>query len=232
MKDARGRIIYVGKAKRLRNRLASYARQEPDPTWTATRWPRWWPRSPTWSTWHPEREGALLLENTLIKRHRPHYNVDLRDDKNFLLFRLDLKDDFPRLSLVRRAQDDGARYFGPFDRAGAARQTLRLLQRIFPLRRCSDTVFSHRDRPCLDHGTGLCLAPCVGRISREDYRALARDLERFFAGQGMEVAEELSPGCRRPAPPRNTSGGVLRYRHQALSRTLERQHVARWRGTT
>ena len=232
MKDARGRVIYVGKAKRLRNRLASYAREEKFPSFHRQKVQAMVSRvsAVDFVVTATEKE-ALLLEDTLIKKHRPRYNIDLRDDKNYPLFRLSLQHDFPRLSLVRKPAKDGARYFGPFGHAGAARQTMRLLQRIFPLRRCSDHTLNNRTRPCLDFDTGRCVAPCAGRISQDDYQGLARQMEAFFKGQGQEVAAELK---RRMAEAsmaeRYEEAAAFRDRLVALERTLERQRVAKAEG--
>ena len=134
MKDARGRVIYVGKAKRLKNRLTSYTRPISGPTWYAHKVAVMVGQvaSVEFVITSSEKE-ALLLENTLIKKHRPRYNADLRDDKSYPYFRLTRQHDYPRLSLVRRPKlGDGAKYYGPFQSAGAARQTMYLLQRIFP----------------------------------------------------------------------------------------------------
>jgi excinuclease ABC subunit C len=232
MKDADGKVIYVGKAKRLRARVSSYARQEPAPTYYRHKVEAMVERAAVleFVVTSNEKE-ALLLENTLIKRHRPFFNVDLRDDKTYPYFRLSLQQDYPRLSLVRRPVSDGARYYGPFENAGAARKTLRWLQRIFPLRRCSDHMLKNRARPCLDFETGRCPAPCTGKIGQEEYRGLARQLERFFAGQGLEVAKDLERQMKEEAAAEHfEKAAVLRDRWQALTRTLERQNVARAEG--
>ena len=232
MKDARGRVIYVGKAKRLRNRVASYAREDKFPSWHGHKVQAMVSQvsAVDFVVTATEKE-ALLLEETLIKKHRPRYNVDLRDDKNYPLFRLSLQHDFPRLSLVRKPAADGARYFGPFGHAGAARQTMRFLQRIFPLRRCSDHTLKNRSRPCLDFDTGRCAAPCTGRISQEDYQRLARQMEAFFKGQGQEVAAELKRRmAQASAAERYEEAAAFRDRLTALERTLERQRVAKAEG--
>ena len=228
MKDAQGKIIYVGKAKILRNRVASYVRQEEFPGYYRLRVQIMVSKvaSVDWVMTASEKE-ALLLENTLIKRHRPRYNVDLRDDKNFLMFRLSLESQYPRLSIVRRRAQDGARYFGPFDRAGAARQTLRMLQQVFPLRRCSDHTLMNRVRPCLDFEMGKCAGPCTGQISQEEYQELARQLAAFFDGQGQEVAKAMERRMKEAAAAeRFEEAAAYRDRWQALVRTLERQRVA------
>ncbi len=232
MKDRWGKVIYVGKAKRLRSRVASYARREAYPNYYRQKVQAMVAKvaKVEFILTSSEKE-ALLLEDTLIKRHRPRYNVDLRDDKNYPLFRLSLQDDYPRLSLVRKPARDGARYFGPFEHVGAARQTMRLIQRIFPLRRCSDHTMKNRTRPCLDHEMGRCCAPCAGRIDRESYRELARQLDAFFSGQGREVAARLEAEMRAAARRQDYEQAArLRDRWQALLKTLEGQQVARAQG--
>ncbi|MCA1989805.1 MAG: GIY-YIG nuclease family protein, partial [Desulfarculus sp.] len=201
MKDTKGRIIYVGKAKRLRARLASYTREDQAPTWYRHKVLTMVSQvaAVDFIVTTNEKE-ALLLESTLIKEHRPRYNADLKDDKSYPYFRLSVRDQFPRFSLVRRPNpNDGARYFGPFESAGAARKTLELLQRIFPLRRCSDRAIANRARPCLDHEMRRCPAPCVGKITPADYRRLVEQVDAFFAGQGEVVAEELAAAMRDAA---------------------------------
>jgi excinuclease ABC subunit C len=232
MKDAGGKVIYVGKAKRLRSRVANYARTESAPTYYRHKVEAMVERTAKleFVVTSSEKE-ALLLENTLIKRHRPHYNVDLRDDKTYPYFRLSLQHEYPRLSLVRRPTSDGARYYGPFENAGAARKTLRWLQRIFPLRRCSDHALKNRTRPCLDYETGRCPAPCTGKIGQVEYQKLGKQLERFFAGEGMEVAKDLERQMKKAASNEQFEmAAMLRDRWQALARTLERQNVAKAEG--
>ena len=229
MKDALGKVLYVGKAKRLKSRVASYARFEDFPNWRQHRIQTMVGkvRRVDYVVTSTEKE-ALLLENTLIKKHRPRYNVDLRDDKNHLMLRLALEHSYPRLNLVRKPAEDGARYFGPFDKAGAARKTLYLLQRIFPLRRCSDHTMNNRQRPCLDFETGRCSAPCTGEISREEYMRLALQMEAFFKGKGEEVAKELERLMLEASKAERFEAAALhRDRLLALKRTLERQRVAR-----
>ncbi|MBI5521095.1 MAG: excinuclease ABC subunit UvrC [Desulfarculus sp.] len=230
MKDAGGRIIYVGKAKRLKARVSSYAREDQAPTYYfhKVRAMVAHVAAVDYVVTANEKE-ALILESTLIKRHRPRYNVDLKDDKSYPYFRLSVRDDFPRFNLVRRPNPaDGAKYFGPFESAGAARQTMHLLQRIFPLRRCSDRAINNRVRPCLDFEMARCPGPCAGKISKEDYAKLVRQIEAFFAGQGEAVAAELEKAMRQAARDEQFElAAMLRDRWQALTKTLERQRVAK-----
>lgn len=230
MKDAAGRIIYVGKAKRLKARVSSYAREDQAPTYYFHK-----VRAMVANVAQVDyvvtanEKEALLLESTLIKRHRPRYNVDLKDDKSYPYFRLSVRDDFPRFNLVRRPNPkDGAKYYGPFESAGAARQTMHLLQRIFPLRRCSDRALANRLRPCLDYEMARCPGPCAGKISKEDYAGLVKQIEAFFAGQGDTIAHDLERAMRQAAKDEHFElAAMLRDRWQALSKTLERQRVAK-----
>lgn len=230
MKDAKGRIIYVGKAKRLKARVSSYAREDQAPTYYFHKVRAMVANvaAVDYVVTANEKE-ALLLESTLIKRHRPRYNVDLKDDKSYPYFRLSLQDDFPRFNLVRRPNPhDGAKYYGPFESAGAARQTMHLLQRIFPLRRCSDRALNNRTRPCLDYEMSRCPGPCAGKISKEDYAGLVKQIEAFFAGQGDTIAHELERLMRQAAKDEQFErAALLRDRWQALTKTLERQRVAK-----
>ena len=145
-RDAKGRVIYVGKARILRRRVLSYFRKDGLPAKTRAMISR--AESLEFMTTNTEKE-ALLLEANLIKKFRPHYNIVLRDDKNYFLFRINTKNEFPRLEIVRNHRRDGARYFGPFTSAMAARETWRLLHRASPIRRCRVKAMKNRVRPCL-----------------------------------------------------------------------------------
>lgn len=222
MKDGQGRILYVGKAKSLRKRLASYflapAGLTPKTRALAARVFRVDVLAAT-----SEKE-ALLLEESLIKKHRPRYNVVLRDDKQYLLFRLDKRAAFPRLRITRRVERDGALYFGPFTSAQAARETWRLLARIFPLRTCSDCSLRNRTRPCLHHHLGQCLAPCVNKLEEGAYAGLVQRVERFLSGKVEGVLAELQREMRAAAEGlRFEQAALLRDRIKAVRRTVERQ---------
>ena len=166
-KDERGRIIYVGKALVLRRRILSYFHVERQTA--KTRAMLGHARGLDIIATTTEKE-ALLLEASLIKKHRPRYNIVLRDDKQYVLFRLNVKHPFPRLEIVRNARRGGARLFGPFTSALSARETWKLLHKAFGLRRCSDRAMKNRVRPCLYHHMGQCPAPCMGLISSEEYK--------------------------------------------------------------
>ncbi|MFH1467633.1 MAG: excinuclease ABC subunit UvrC [Pseudomonadota bacterium] len=169
---------------------------------------------------------ALILENTLIKRFRPRYNAQLRDDKNFLHLRLDPAEIWPRLTLRRRIQPDGARYFGPYHSAARARQTLDAVQRHFPLRRCSDRSLQGRRRPCLLHQLHRCSAPCVGLVSPEAYAELAEEASLFLAGRSRELLQRLEQRMLAHAEAeRFEEAARLRDLLRAIEATIERQRV-------
>ena len=188
MLDARGDVLYVGKARALRNRVANYVQ--------VTRLPKRLSRmvaqtrGMTVVTTNSEAE-ALLLEAQLIKRFRPAYNVLLRDDKSFPFILLREDHAFPRVQLHRGARRAKGQYFGPFAGAGAVRKTLTALQKLFLLRSCTDGFFANRSRPCLLHQIKRCSAPCVGRIDEADYAELVADAADFLAGKSTRVQQKL-----------------------------------------
>lgn len=223
-KDAKGRIIYVGKAKNIRKRLASYFRPPAQlPLKTRAMVARAAKVDTLCTTTEKE---ALLLESSLIKKHRPRYNICLRDDKQYVLFKLDAKAEFPRLTLTRRVRKDGSVYFGPFISSLAARQTLKAVHRLFRLRRCKDTVFRNRVRPCLFHHIGQCLGPCVLDVSREDYADMVRRVRMFLGGQSRELIttlkEQMLEHSRRLE---YEKAAEIRDLLKGISQTLERQVV-------
>ncbi|NNG47169.1 MAG: GIY-YIG nuclease family protein, partial [Deltaproteobacteria bacterium] len=185
MSDGRGKILYVGKAKNLRARLHNYASGggdgRPQIPYLLGR-----TASVRCILTSTEKE-ALLLENTLIKEHRPSFNIFLRDDKEYLLLRIDRREKYPRPELVRRVAKDGAMYFGPFSSARGIRETLRILYRLFPLCSCSRKKFSSRTRPCINYQIGRCVGACAGMISREEYLPLVDNAVRFLRGNYRDL---------------------------------------------
>lgn len=220
-KDAQGRIIYVGKARVLRRRVMSYFREEGLPSKTVAML-RHAASIETLST-TTEKE-ALLLEASLIKKHRPHYNIVLRDDKQYVLFRISPKHPFPRLEVVRAVRRDGARYFGPFTSALAARETWKLIHKTFPLRRCTDKAMRNRVRACLYHHIGQCPAPCMGEITTEAYNAGVRKVADLLSGRSAELLRQLEQDMQRASENLEfEQAAVLRDQIRAVQRTVEKQ---------
>ncbi len=187
--DGAGATLYVGKAADLRARVRSYLKPGGDGRYQL-RFLAEEAEDVEFIATATEQE-ALLLENTVIKKKQPRYNLKLKDDKSFLLLRLDRREAWPWYRLVRRRQDDGAQYFGPFASAKAVRRTLRLLHKIVPLRDCGDHVFHNRTRPCIKHQIGRCPAPCVGLVTREAYEGLLDHSVRILRGDVGQVLGEL-----------------------------------------
>ena len=189
MLDAAGVILYVGKARNLKSRVSSYFQPgnvQPKVVALVAK-----TASMEVTITNSETE-ALLLELNLIKKHRPRFNVILRDDKSFPFLRVTTGHEFPRLCLYRGSRREPGRYFGPYPSAGAVRETLKQLQKIFRLRDCEDTFFANRSRPCLQYQIGRCTAPCVGRITREAYAQDVRGVIQVLEGRNDEVNRDLA----------------------------------------
>ncbi|HZJ55687.1 MAG TPA: excinuclease ABC subunit UvrC [Myxococcaceae bacterium] len=225
MKDARGEVIYVGKAVNLRSRVRSYFGRSSD-TRAFIPFLESWLADVDTVVVSNEKE-ALLLENELIKRYQPRFNVLLKDDKNFICLRLDPAGEWPRLEVVRRFKRDGAMYFGPYASASSIRETLRIINRYFQLRTCSDHVLHHRKRPCLLHQIGRCPAPCVYDVSREEYAESVREVALFLEGKGGELLDALRTRMKAAAEGlRFEQAARLRDQLYAIERSLERQKIA------
>ena len=224
--DPQGRVIYVGKAKNLRKRLMSYFRADVPAKTGAMLSHAEHLRTLVTRT---EKE-ALLLEASLIKKHRPRYNIVLRDDKDYVLFRIDTTMAFPRLEVVRRVRPGRGTaktmLFGPFSSAGAARETWRAIHKVFPLRRCQDRSFANRTRPCLYHHMGQCLGPCVLDVDKAVYASFVRQVILFLRGKSGELLELLRREMQAASDALDFEhAAVLRDRIQAVRQTVERQAV-------
>lgn len=228
MLDAEGNLLYVGKAGNLRNRLSSYFRGNADSPKTRVMLRHVADVEVTVT--HTEAE-ALLLEHTLIKQHRPRYNVLLRDDKSFPYIYLSADDEYPRLAFHRGGRGRPGRYFGPYPSAGAVRSTLYLMKKLFRVRQCTDSYFRNRSRPCLQYQIGRCTAPCVGYITPTEY---ARDVEHarlFLEGHDDQVIAALGERMDQAAAALDYEGAArYRDRIQDLRQVRERQHVTGERG--
>ncbi|MBS0374973.1 MAG: excinuclease ABC subunit UvrC [Proteobacteria bacterium] len=208
MLDAAGQILYVGKAANLRARVASYFRADLVQPKVVAMVQQIAAIEVTVTSSETE---ALLLEFNLIKKHRPHYNILLKDDKSFPYLYLSTDQAFPRLSFYRGPRKGRGRYFGPYPSTTAVRETLLQLQKLFRLRQCEDSYFENRTRPCLQYQIARCTAPCVGLVSREDYAADVAAAARVLEGRNDEVAAELARRMEEEA-------GALRFERAAALR--------------
>ncbi len=225
MKDRAGAIVYVGKAQDLRARLGQYFQ----PSTSDTRFfvsllDRVLGAIEVIVAQNAKE--ALLLENELIKRHQPRFNVKLKDDKNFLNIRIGAEHPYPRLQVVRKRKKDGADYFGPYHSATAIRQTLKVVNRHFQLRTCRDSDFKRRTRPCLEHQIGRCPAPCVLPVPVEDYRRHVDDVRLFLQGRADALNARLKAKMQAAADALEFELAA-RYRDQldAIERSLTPQKV-------
>ena len=224
MKGEADEVLYVGKAVNLRNRLRSYFQS------SATRSPkvlRLVDNAADLDFFVTDSElEALILECNLIKRHRPHYNVRLKDDKRYPYIKITWQEDFPRVNVVRRMLADGARYFGPYTSSAAMRQTLDLLRRIFPYLTCKRKITGSDERSCLYHHIGRCLAPCIGAVSKDDYRDMMQQVCLFLEGKGEEVLASLRQRMETAAENMEFERAAnLRDQIDAVERVIERQRV-------
>ncbi|RME21699.1 MAG: excinuclease ABC subunit UvrC [Deltaproteobacteria bacterium] len=223
-KDAHGRVLYVGKAKDVRARVRQYLNGHD--TRFMVRFLVEAAADIECVVVRSEKE-ALILENTLIKKHRPRYNAKLVDDSSFLHVRIDPRERWPAYSLVRSIEDDGARYLGPYHSASRARATLAFLERRFALRTCSDAELRSRTRPCLLHQMGRCLAPCVGLCSKEEYAAEVEQSLLFLEGRDKELLRRLEARMHEHARhERFEQAARDRDLIRAVRASIERQSVS------
>ena len=228
MLDDHGRVLYVGKAGNLKKRVSSYFRKTGLSPKTRALVEQIAGIDVTVT--HTEGE-ALLLESNLIKRHRPRYNVLLRDDKSYPYIYLSADDDFPRVTLHRGARRRRGRYFGPYPSAGSVRESLQLLQKLFRVRQCEDSFFGNRSRPCLQYQIGRCTAPCTGEISSEDYARDVRLTIMFLEGRSNAIIDELVKLMERASARRDYErAAVYRDRIASLRHVQERQYISKERG--
>ena len=234
MKDARGTVLYVGKAQSLRSRVRSY-----------------WQKQSAGGEVHLIRSvidkvadleytltdsvsEALLLEINLVKRHRPRYNVRLKDDKSYPFIKI-TGEEFPRVERTRKLPADGSRYFGPYASASSVDEAMNLIRRIFPFRTCTLDIHEGRkaiERPCLLYHIKRCQAPCVGYIGKSDYRAQIEQIERFLDGRQEDVVRELSRQMNEASDATEYErAAALRDKVRAVERTMESQKMAAHRTT-
>ncbi|MBI4966118.1 MAG: excinuclease ABC subunit UvrC [Desulfomonile tiedjei] len=227
MADRNGKVLYVGKAGNLRNRVRSYFVQGRD---ERPKIQFLMPRVDSIQTILTQTEKeALILENNLIKQHRPRFNVNLRDDKSFFSLRLNVSHPFPRLTLVRtqRVKPDGERYFGPYSSARDARITLNFIRRLFPLRQCTERQLATCKRPCLNCQMKRCLCPCAGKVDPEEYARMVQGVTLLLQGRSEDLIKSLKRGMEEAAADlRFEEAARIRDRLASVERTLEAQNVS------
>ena len=224
MKGNDGQIIYVGKAVNLKKRLKSYfkpKRQMDMKTGVLVDKIESFDTIVTTS-----EQEALILEATLIRKHRPRYNVILKDDKRYPSLRLDLNHSYPNLTVVRKPTRDGARYFGPFSSAYAVKQTLKFINKNFKLRKCKNSSFNRRTRPCLNYQMGICLAPCCLEVDKTTYNRIVEQITLLLKGRTPQLIDAVKKEMRTAADQQDYERAtVLRDRMFALERLVEKQVV-------
>ncbi len=224
MKGASASVLYIGKAKNLRARVRSYFRETGDTRYAVQFLASRVHDIDTIVT--ANEKEALFLEDTLLKKHKPKYNIRLKDSKTYVSIKITTKDDFPRILVTRQIKKDGSRYFGPYPSARAVRETIKFIRRIFPLCVCSASVFGNRVRPCLDYQMGLCSAPAVGRITEEAYARLVDGAVMFLEGKNSELVRELRARMKEAASALDfEEAGALRDRLAAIEEMLAEQKV-------
>ncbi|MBA7502795.1 UvrABC system protein C [subsurface metagenome] len=224
-KDDLGKVIYVGKAANISNRVKSYfgafgslsskiqqlVLKVNDLEFMVT----------------DSEQEALILECNLIKKYHPRYNVRLKDDKTFPYLKIDISEDWPSVYITRRFKNDGARYFGPFASAGSVRKTLRLVKKIFPFRSCTRSIDGTDKRPCLDYYIHRCLGPCIGAVNKQEYREVINQVILFLQGKQELVLHELSNKMRASAQQLQfEKAALLRDQILAIERVIEGQRIA------
>jgi excinuclease ABC subunit C len=223
-KDRSGDVLYIGKAARLADRVRSYFLKGADHTPKTALLVSHIADIETMVT-RSELE-ALILESNLVKRHRPRFNVVLRDDKQYPYLRLPVKDRFPRLSIVRRVQKDGALYYGPYTPAGALRETLKVIKKVFPLATCTIDIDGTAERACIEFEIKRCMAPCTGQQTQEDYHRIVRQVRQFLEGHDRELVDDLRSQMDAAAAREDFEEAArLRDRIFKIERTLERQRI-------
>ncbi|MGH7392160.1 MAG: excinuclease ABC subunit UvrC [Candidatus Rokuibacteriota bacterium] len=223
-KDAKGQVLYVGKAASLRSRVRSYF-QESRPRDAKTDALVRQVADLEYVVTDNELE-ALMLEANLVRKHRPRYNIILRDDKHYPFLRLTTNEEYPRLLVARRVQRDGAQYYGPFYPATAMRDTLRLVRQLFPLRTCAIRIDGRLERPCIQYFIHRCNAPCTGWETREGYARTVREVQDFLEGRDDDLAVRLTREMERAAGEEKFErAGVLRDQVQSLNKVRERQKI-------
>lgn len=224
MKNSKHKVIYVGKAKNLKNRVRSYFQRERDDR-TYTEYLVRHVADIDFVLTETEKE-ALILENNLIKQFKPKFNINLRDDKTFLSIKLDINTKFPSPKVVRQIENDGAMYFGPYASARAVRETLRYIHDIIPIRKCSDSVFKNRVKPCLYYQIHKCLGPCCALVDEGTYRGLIDQVVLILKGKQEDLVTVLQQQMFEESKAmRYEKAAKIRDRIRAIEETVEKQKI-------
>lgn len=223
LKDASGKVIYVGKAKNLRARLRQYVRGGDERSQIRFLLAK---IADVETLVTANDKEALILENTLIKQYKPRYNIRLKDDKSYVSVKVTVQDPWPRILVTRRIVKDGSRYFGPYDSAASVRETLDMIRKVIPLRTCPDAVFRNRSRPCLEYQIKRCLAPCCLPVDRNEYQRHLRAAILLLEGKSQELIRQLHAEMEEAAEAlRFEDAARIRDRIRAIEKTQERQQV-------
>ena len=224
MKDARDKVLYVGKASNLKNRVGYYFGS---PQHLPTKIRTMAPRIADYEFIVTDSPAeALILENTLIKKHKPQFNARLKDDKTYPFIKIDLSEDFPQVYITRRVNNDGARYFGPFATAGSVRKTMDLLKKLFPYRSCTKVITGTDPRPCLEYFINRCGGPCIGAVSKDEYHKVIQQVIMFMEGKTDAVVDDLHQKMQQSASRLEFErAAVLRDQMRNVQRTAEEQRI-------
>lgn len=224
MKGNKGEIFYIGKAKNIKSRVRSYFQNTSDTRYTVK-----FLASKVVDLEYivtTNEKEAIILEDTLLKKYKPKYNIRLKDDKTYVSIKLTLAEKFPRILITRQIKKDGSRYFGPYASAQKARETIRFIRHIFPLCTCSPSEFRNRVRPCLDYQLGICSAPCINLISDTAYKELVDKTIMFLEGRNKELLAELKTNMNEASKSFEfEKAAKIRDQIQAIEATLEEQKV-------
>ena len=223
-KDKRGAILYVGKAGNVKHRVSSYFQKPAGKDLKTLTMLEKVADIDTMVT-DTEKE-AFILEDTLIKTHRPRYNVKLRDDKNYPCLKLSLEEEYPTLCIVRRIKKDGSLYFGPYPSATSLRETLRSIRRLFPIRTCMDTKFTHRLRPCINYEMGRCLGPCCEEVDPNKYLEVVQQVRMFLTGRNRDLLEGLKKKMEEESEKLHFEAAAkIRDQIASIERVVEKQKI-------
>ena len=224
LKDARDRVLYLGKAADLRNRVRSYFGS---PHNLGPKIRRMVSRVADFEFIVTDSEAeAIILECTLIKKYRPFYNARLKDDKSYPYLKIDLTEDFPQVYITRRVSQDGSRYFGPFATAGSVRKTLDLLKKLFPYRSCTKTITGKNPHPCLEYHINRCIGPCIGAATKEQYRHVIQQVIMFMEGKTEKVLKDLRTRMQHAADNLEFErAGIYRDQARNIEKVIDEQRI-------